>query len=70
MRFSWKRKIRVLRLEPDDVIVFTLPNRTTGDMKRLLAEDLRGVFPGHRIVVADSDAKLEIVRRADAGSPE
>jgi hypothetical protein len=63
-------EVRILRLEPGDVLVVNVPGRLTDDECQELGRRVKESFPDHRIAVLDGGATLDILRteRAEAGS--
>lgn len=57
--------LKVLRLEPDDVLVFTHPTPMSAACADHIKKRLSEVFPGHRAVVLDQGSGLGVIRRGD-----
>jgi hypothetical protein len=61
--------VRIMRLQPDDVIVIQYKDPLSEDYYAKVAAKAKGVFPGHRVVILDSDTQISIARPdADLGS--
>jgi hypothetical protein len=61
--------VRVMRLQPGDVIVVQYKDAISQDHYTKVAARMRGVFPDHRVVVLDSDTEISVARPdADLGS--
>jgi hypothetical protein len=58
--------VRVLRLQPGDVVVVRLADRIDKHAAETIRNDLRPKFPDHEVLVLGPNADLEIVR--DGGS--
>jgi hypothetical protein len=54
--------LRVLRLEPGDVLVLTCPDPLTFERAETLRARVKQEFPGHKVIVIDSGGSLGVVR--------
>lgn len=59
-----KGSIRVLRLEPGDVIVASFPdhNRIPGGALEQIRDALKEKFPGHEVLLMGGGVELEVAR--------
>jgi hypothetical protein len=58
--------VSVLRLEPEDVILFELADRPSQEELAALTWAMQQVFPGRRVVIVDSRRRFSVVRPSDA----
>jgi hypothetical protein len=58
--------VRILRLQPGDVIVVRIADRIDKPAAEAIRDDLKPKFPDHEVLVLGPDADLEIVRDGDS----
>jgi hypothetical protein len=56
--------IQRLRLEPGDVLVLRMPDRLTAAAVEHLANTMQDAIPGHKVIVLEKGAQLEVVSGA------
>jgi hypothetical protein len=57
--------VRILRLQPGDVVVVRFADRIDKLTAETIRNDLKPKFPDHEVLVLGPDADLEIVRDGD-----
>lgn len=55
--------VQVLRLRPDDVIVFHVDSHLSDEQWDNTVTQTKDRFPGHQVMVLDGGMKLSVVRR-------
>jgi regulator of RNase E activity RraA len=55
-------EVRILRLEPGDVLLITCPQRVDDAMYGEITERMAVMFPGHRCALLDGGLGLDIMR--------
>lgn len=54
--------LRVVRLQPGDVIVLHVPYSLESSTKATIGEQLHSHFPDHRCLIVDKGSRLGVVR--------
>lgn len=54
--------VRVMRLQPDDVIVVEVKDQGTDELRAWFTSQLEQWFPGHKAIVLDNGARLSVAR--------
>lgn len=62
-------EVAKLALQPGDTLVVRCPHELKVEQGRQIAEHLKNVFPGHKILVFPAAFSLEIVRPGEQPKP-
>jgi hypothetical protein len=57
--------VKVLELEPEDVLVFRTPERLSDEQTAQVTQFLAAMFPERRCLILDFGADVEIMRMRD-----
>lgn len=56
-------EVRILRLEPGDMLLVSSPLRLSDADVAFIGDRLKGKFPGHEAVILDGGLTLDILRK-------
>lgn len=56
-------EVRVVRVQPGDVLVIRLHGQVTDDVADMLAQTMKKLFPANEGVLLDQGAEIEVLRK-------